>query len=184
MRVSCRARPRSTCRVNSRAGALAHAPSARAVPLMVALLFSVTVPVATQSQAPSLSKARVSAQIVGGSAIAPVAFFGVGLLTKRGAIRMGASDSRAGDAAYVGAYTATWLATAAVPAVIGGEGKFPAALGGSALGMLAAVGAVRIGNWRYDADRRGCGVLCWTLGALVVALPSVGATLAYDASRR
>jgi hypothetical protein len=43
---------------------------------------------------------------------------------------------------------------------------------------------VRVGNWRYDADRRACGPLCWTLGAVVVALPSIGATVLYDRSRR
>ncbi|MBK6485773.1 MAG: hypothetical protein IPF98_02650 [Gemmatimonadetes bacterium] len=57
-------------------------------------------------------------------------------------------------------------------------------LGGSALGMLAAAGLVRVGNWRYDADRRACDVLCWTLGAVVVALPGVGATVLYNESRR
>lgn len=133
---------------------------------------------------PSLSAARVTAQIVGGTVIAPVAFIGGGILTKRVARGLGASDEGAGKAAYVGAYTSTWLATAAVPALIGRDGRFPAALGGSALGMLASLGVVKIGNWRYDGDRRACDVLCWTLGALVVALPSVGATVLYDQSRR
>ena len=141
-------------------------------------------PAAAQDDVPSLSSARVAAQVVGGTLAAPIAFFGAGAATKRIAQAMGAGDERAGRAAYVAAYTATWLATAAVPAVIGGDGKFPAALGGSALGMLASFGVVKLGNWRYDADRRACGVLCWTLGAAVVALPSVGATIAYDRSRR
>lgn len=137
-----------------------------------------------QQEVPSLSSARVAAQVGVGALASPVAFFGAGIATKRLAIAMGASDEGAGRAAYVAAYGATWLAAAAVPAAIGGDGRFPSALGGSALGMLAAKGLVAIGNWRYDANRRACGVLCWTLGAAVVALPSVGATIAYDRSRR
>ncbi len=133
---------------------------------------------------PSLSSARVTAQVLGGTVAGPVAFFGGGIATKRVARAFGADDERAGRAAYVGAYASTWLATAAVPALVGRDGKFPAALGGSALGMLAAAGLVRVGNWRYDGDRRECGPLCWTMGALVFALPSIGATVAYDQSRR
>ncbi len=134
--------------------------------------------------APSLSAARVTGQIVGGTLVAPVAFIGSGILTKRIALKLGADEEKAGKVAYVGAYTSTWLATAAVPALVGRDGRFPAALGGSALGMLASLGVVKIGNWRYDGDRRACDVLCWTLGAIVVALPSVGATVLYDQSRR
>lgn len=137
-----------------------------------------------QDGAPSLSAARVTAQVLGGTVAAPVAFLGAGIATKRIAKAMGSDDDRAGRAAYIAAYTGTWLATAAVPAAIGKDGKFPAALGGSALGMLAAAGLVRVGNWRYDADRRECGALCWTMGALVFALPSIGATVVYDQSRR
>lgn len=140
--------------------------------------------VQAQDGAPSLSAARVTAQVVAGTVAAPVAFFGAGIATKRIAKAMGADDDRAGRAAYIAAYTSTWLATAAVPAAIGRDGKFPAALGGSALGMLAGAGLVRVGNWRYDADRRECGALCWTMGALVFALPSIGATVVYNQSRR
>lgn len=139
---------------------------------------------ATADRAPSLSAARVTAQVVGGTVVAPVAFIGGGILTKRIARGMGASEERAGTVAYIGAYSSTVLATAAVPALVGRDGRFPAAIGGSALGMLASLGVVRIGNWRYDGDRRACDVLCWTLGALVVALPSIGATVLYNESRR
>lgn len=140
--------------------------------------------VEAQDGPPTLSGARVTAQVVGGTLVAPAAFIGGGVLTKRVALRMGASEQGAGQAAYVAAYATTWLTTSAVPAVVGREGKFPAALGGSALGMVAAAGLVRVGNWLYDDDRRTCGVLCWTLGAAVVALPSVGATVLYNESRR
>lgn len=137
-----------------------------------------------QTSPPSLSSARVTAQVVGGTLVAPVAFIGGGVLSKRAALRLGASERGARRAAYVGGYASTWLGTAAVPALIGRDGKFPAALGGSALGMLASVGLVRVGNWRYDGDRHACDVLCWTLGAVVAALPGVGATVLYNDSRR
>jgi len=149
----------------------------------VLLLLVPSAGAAAQDAAPSLSSARVTAQIVVGTVAGPVAFVGAGVATKRVARAFGASDDRAGQAAYVAAYTATWLATAAVPAAIAGDGKFAAALGGSALGMLGSLGVARFGNWRYDADRRDCGPLCWTLGAIVFALPSVGATILYNRSR-
>jgi hypothetical protein len=152
--------------------------------VLAAMLMGVTVAGGAQEPTPSLSAARVAAQVAGGTLVAPVAFIGSGVATKRIAQRLGVEEQRAGQMGYVGAYTGTWLATAAVPALIGGDGRFPAALGGSALGMLAAVGVVRVGNWRYDADRRACGPLCWTMGAVVVALPSIGATVLYDRSRR
>jgi hypothetical protein len=50
--------------------------------------------------------------------------------------------------------------------------------------MAAAVGAVRLGNHLYDDGRRSCGLFCRTLGAAVAVLPALGATVAYNASRR
>lgn len=132
----------------------------------------------------SLSGARVAAQIGAGTLVAPIAFFGSGVASKRIVLGLGGTEGTARRAGYVGAYTGTWLATAATPALIGRDGRFPAALAGSALGMLASWGAVQVGNWRYDGGRRGCGPLCWTLGAAVVALPSIGATLGYNATRK
>lgn len=150
----------------------------------VAVMLAGATPAVAQDEVPSLSSARVTAQVVAGVVATPVAFFGAGIATKRLWQALGASDEDAGRAAYVAAYSATWLAAASVPAAIGRDGRYPAALAGSALGLLAAKGLVELGNWRYDADRHACGVLCWTLGAAVVALPSVGATIAYDRSRR
>jgi len=151
----------------------------------VAAVGSVGHDVSAQSQgAPSLSSARVTAQVAAGTVAAPVAFFGGGFASKRLARTLGASDAKASRAGYIGAYTSTLLATAALPAVIAGDGRFPAALGGSALGLLASVGLVKVGNWRYDSDRRSCSAVCWALGAMVVALPGIGATIAYDESRR
>jgi hypothetical protein len=141
-------------------------------------------PLMAQERAPELSSVRVGSQIVVGTLATPVAFIAGGLAAESLARTLGASDSLAKRFAYAGAYTSVWLAAATVPAAIGRDGKYPAALAGSALGMTAAIGLVRLGNWRWDEDRRPCGPLCWALGAVVVALPSVGATIAYDRSRR
>lgn len=137
----------------------------------------------SKSGAPTLSAARITAQIAGGTIAAPVAFFGGGYASKRIARASGAADETASRAGYIGGYATTWLATAAVPAAIAHDGKFPSALAGSALGLLASVGVVRLGNAIYDGGRRECGIVCWTLGAAVAALPSIGATVLYDRSR-
>jgi hypothetical protein len=157
----------------------------RARRVLMGAAFFVTLPLAAEAQenGPSISAARATAQVVGGTLAAPVAFFGGGFVSKKLAKKFGASDEAASRAGFIGAYTSTWLATAAVPAAIAGDGKFPAALAGSALGMLAAVGSVRLGNHFFDSGKRSCSVLCWTLGAAVFALPSLGASIAYDRSR-
>lgn len=136
------------------------------------------------AQRPALAASRVAWQVGAGTVATPVAFLGGGLLAKRLARRAGAEGRAASRAGYIGAYGATVLASSIVPAAIGRGGHLAAAVAGSGAGLLGAVALVRLGNARYDADRRRCGVLCWTLGAAVVALPSVGATLAYDRSRR
>jgi hypothetical protein len=140
-----------------------------------------------QESVPSLSAARVTAQVGLGTLATPVAFVAGGLGSRLVVRAVGASEETARRVAYVGAYSGVWLATAAIPAAIARHGSFPAALAGSALGMAAATGTVRLGNHFYDTSgdsrKRRCGPLCWTLGALVVALPSIGATIAYDVSR-
>ncbi|MGQ0646510.1 MAG: hypothetical protein ACT4P7_03005 [Gemmatimonadaceae bacterium] len=137
-----------------------------------------------ESGTPSLSAARVTGQIALGTVLTPVAFLGAGWVSDRMAERWGWSEERSSTVGYVSAYSATWLAASAGPALVGRDGKFAAALGGSLAGMGAAVVSARLGNLLWDADRRRCGVGCWTLGALTVALPSIGATLAYNASRK
>jgi len=137
---------------------------------------------AQQDDAPSLSSARVAAQIATGAVLSPIAFFGTGYLTDR---IFGHDPKSEGVRRfqYVASFTATWLAAAAGPAMVGRDGRFAAALGGSMAGMGGSLLAVQLGNALYDEGRRSCGVLCWSLGALTVALPSIGATIAYNASR-
>lgn len=131
-----------------------------------------------------VSVGRGTAQVATGALLTPVGFLALGWGTEHVAERLGWSEDRASRAAYVGAYTGAWLGAAAGPILVGRDGRATAALGGSLVGLGAAALSAKLGNWRYDEDRHGCGPLCWTLGAVTVALPSIGATLAYNASRK
>ncbi len=146
------------------------------------LLTVLALPVAAQGDPPSLSSARVAAQIATGAVLSPIAFFGTGYLTDR-IFNHDPKTERVRRFQYVASFSATWLAAAAGPALVGRDGSYPAALGGSAVGMGGALVAAQLGNALFDDGRRSCNVLCWSLGALTVALPSIGATIAYNASR-
>jgi hypothetical protein len=137
---------------------------------------------AQQEESPTLSNARVAAQITTGALLSPIAFFGTGWLTDR----LFTHDPKGEGVRrfqYVASFTATWLAAAAGPAMVGRGGSYPAALGGSMVGMGGSLLTVQLGNKLFDDGRRSCNVICWSLGALTVALPSIGATIAYNASR-
>jgi hypothetical protein len=136
-----------------------------------------------QASPPSLSAARVTAQITLGTIATPIGFFGGGLAARELARAVGGSDETARRAAYVGAFGGAWIAAAAVPAWVGSDGRVGAALAGSAGGLIVAAVSAKLGNHLYDQGRNGCGPLCWVLGALAVSSPGVGATLAYNASR-
>jgi hypothetical protein len=118
-----------------------------------------------------------------GTVLTPLGFFGAGWAVKRLAVRAGKESGDASRAAYVAAYTGAAIAASAGPALLVEEGHIGAALLGAGVGLGGSVLVAKLGNARYDQGRR-CGVLCWTLGGLAVALPSVGATLAWNASRR
>jgi hypothetical protein len=133
---------------------------------------------------PSQSAARVTGQVAVGTLLTPVAFLGAGWAADRLAGKAGLSEDAASRAGYISAYSATWLAAASGPALVGNDGKFGAALGGSAAGLGAAYLATRLGNLVWDDDRRDCGVGCWSWGVITIALPSVGATIAYNLSRK
>lgn len=149
---------------------------------VLALLAALAQPAAAQADPPSLSSARVAAQIATGAVLSPIAFFGTGYLTDR-IFHHDPKTERVRRFQYVASFSATWLAAAAGPALVGRDGSYPAALGGSAVGMGGALVAAQLGNVLFDDGRRSCNVLCWSLGALTVALPSIGATIAYNVSR-
>jgi hypothetical protein len=154
--------------------------------LIVALGAGLSGPAGAQAAGegpPRVSSARVAAQVGFGTLASPIAFFGTGVLVEQMALAVGASEGTADRAAYIGAYVGVWLTAAAVPAWIGRGGEYPVALLGSAAGLGAAVLSVKLGNLLYEEDRRSCGPACWSLGLLAVGLPSIGATIAYNASR-
>jgi hypothetical protein len=140
-------------------------------------------PMGAQDQGPTRSGARVTAEVAVGTLLTPVGFFGTGWAAKRLAQRAEWPDERARRVAYVAAYVGATAAAAAGPALVGNGGNFPVAFAGGAAGVGAAALTARLGRARYDGDR-GCGILCWGLGALTIALPSIGATFAYEASRK
>ena len=135
-----------------------------------------------QDKGPATSAARVTAQLATGVILTPIGFFGSGWAAKRLAQRAGWSDERARRAAYVSAVVGGAAATAAGPALVGEGGRYGAAFVGAGAGIGAAALVARLGNRLYDGAER-CGPLCWALGAVTIALPSIGATVAYQASR-
>lgn len=149
------------------------------------LAAAASLPVGAQEEATDprpQSAARVAGQIGVGTLLTPVAFFGTAWLTDR-LFEPDPQHDGVRAFQYAASYTATWAAAAAGPAMVGRDGRYVAALGGSAAGLGAAFLTARLGNRLYDDGRRSCNLLCWSLGALTIALPSIGATLAYNASR-
>ena len=138
--------------------------------------------------AQSLGAARVGAQVVAGTAALPVGYVGGGLATRWVARKLGASDDAASSAADKGAIVGAALAAGGAVSLVGargpGVGSFPAAVGGAALGGVASALVVRVARRPNEAPARPCKIGCVLASALIVALPSVGATVAYDASRR
>jgi len=141
-----------------------------------------------QSGVPSIGAGRVAAQVAAGTVALPVGYVAGGLATRQVARWLGASDDAASRAADVGAYVGTALGTAGAVSLVGargpGVGSYPAAVGGAVLGGAASMLVVRAVRRPNDAPAKACHVGCVLASALVVALPSVGATVAYDASRR
>lgn len=136
-----------------------------------------------QEPLPAVSAARVTFQVAAGVVFTPIGFFGTGWAAKRIAQRTDWPEGRIQRTAYLAAYTGAAAATAAAPALIGDRGRYSVAFLGAAAGIGASALTARLGNARYDGGVR-CGPLCLGLGALTVSLPSIGATLAYHASRR
>lgn len=152
--------------------------------LVLSLAAPVTAAAQGEAEPPPLSAARVAGQVALGGVLTPVAFLGAGWAADRITTGLGWSEEAASRAGYITAYSASWAAAAAGPALVGRDGKFSAALGGSLAGFGAAWLTVKLGNLIWDDGRRSCGIACWTLGAVTIALPSIGATIAYNASRR
>ena len=130
----------------------------------------------------SVGAGRVSAQIAAGTLATPVSFVVGGLGSRWVAEKLGAGDGVARTTAYVGAWTGALVGTAAVPSLVVRGGNYPAALGGALIGGAAAGAAVLLGRGTFGRSA-SCNAVCVALGVVVVALPAVGATVAYNQSR-
>jgi hypothetical protein len=148
----------------------------------VAIVLSAA-PVAAQRQVPPVGVGRAVAQVGAGVIAMPIGFVGGGLATRWAATRLGASEDRASSIASIGAYASAAALTAAGPTLVGGgphgRGNYFAALGGTVVGGVGSVLLVHL-NQAVDAGS----VLRIVSLVGVVALPSVGATVGYNLSRR
>ncbi|MFN8570509.1 MAG: hypothetical protein U0132_00555 [Gemmatimonadaceae bacterium] len=137
---------------------------------------------ADAQRAQNPSGVRVGAQIVTATVIAPVAFVAGGLATRALALRAGASEDGARNAAYIGAWTLAGLGASVVPPLLLRGGNYPASAAGTAVGGVASIAVVWAGRHLFHDDAR-CGVVCTLVGATAFALPATGATLFYNNSR-
>lgn len=152
------------------------------------LLLSVAalaLPTSTRAQVASVSAATIAGQVALGLVGMPVGFVAGGLITRSIARSVGADNPS--DVAMVGAYTGAALTTAIGPTILASRGaaraSYPMAVGGAVAGGVGSYLLVRL-NTRGDEDARGCGVFCKASAVAIVLLPSVGATIAANASRR
>lgn len=150
-------------------------------------LLLLATPLAAQDDEPPLTTQKVVGQVVLGTAAAPVGFVVGGLTTRWVARRFGVEDDRASDIAYAGAYAGAALAAAAPPALVGSRGvttgSYGAAVAGAVAGQLAGWGIVRL-NQLSGAGDRPCHITCVLSTVAVFVLPSVGATVGFNLSRK
>jgi len=161
----------------------------RALALMLACAAVPLTGASAQRGQPAVTGVRISAEVASGLVAMPIGFFGGGLATRWLAHRAGVTDDeKAGTIATVGAYTFAALATAVPPTLIGNAGphatgSYAASLGGAVVGGLGSWALVRLNQ---PAGRRDqpCHVLCIASTAAIFLLPSAGATIGYNLSRR
>ena len=136
---------------------------------------------------PELGAGRVAGQVALGILGTPVGFVAGGLVAQRIAERMGASEETTTRVAFVGAWTTSALTTAIGPTVVGSAGRttgsYGSALLGAVAGGVASYGVVML-NRRPDDDASPCRIGCILGSVAVFVLPSVGATIGFNMSRR
>jgi hypothetical protein len=136
----------------------------------------------------ALSPARVAAQVGAGTLGTPIGFIAVGVLTDRVFEALGRDDPTTSRLSLAAAYAGGGLGAAAGPALIGargpGSGRYVAAVGGAAVGGLASWAVVRLVDRDGEQPPRGGRIVSTLAGIAVAVLPSVGATIGYNMSRR
>ena len=159
-----------------------------AIAALPALACLTPAPAGAQRDTPPLSGGRVAAQVVVGALGTPIGFVAGGLLTKRVARAAGAGDDAASRAGDLGGWTGAALATAAGPRIIGARGpvtgSYWAAVGGAVAGGVGSYLVVRLNERAEDDEPRPCRVRCVASSAAVFLLPSIGATVGFNLSRR
>ena len=142
-------------------------------------------PVASGTLVPAVSGARIAAQLSAGLVGGMAGFVGGGLTARWIARSRRADDDRASRVAYAGALAGAVLMTAAGPALLGSpggiHGSYPGAVGGAVGGGALSMLIRHIGRSGVLGDR---GPVAIVTAAAIFALPSVGAIVAYNGSRR
>lgn len=143
--------------------------------------------VATDADVPSLGAPRVAGQLLGATLATPVSFVVGGVATRTVARFLGVGDDMASRFAHVGGWSAAALGTAAGPPLAGRQkgvrGSYPAAVGGAVVGGLLSLGIVQLFDDDGESPDFRCNTLCTIAGVAVFVLPSIGATVAWNASR-
>lgn len=155
-----------------------------AAALIVAVVCGVDASAQANPKPAALSNGAVAGQIATGIVGTAVGFVGGGVTTRWIAGRLGAGEDGAARAGYAGAYLGGAFLTAVGPALIGrrdnAAGSYMTAVGGAAAGGIVALGVKELGSRGAFGDS---GFFTWIAGIVVVALPSVGATVAYNSTR-
>lgn len=136
---------------------------------------------------PSLSAARVASQMTLGTLAEPVGFVGGGLAFRAVARQLGANEDVASRVADAGAALGTSVAASGVAALVGargpGHGRYVSALGGALVGTGVS-GILILVNRKTDvAPGKPCHLACIIVTSAIATLPSIGAAVAYNASR-
>lgn len=136
----------------------------------------------------ALGPARVAAQVGAGTLGTPIGFIAVGVLTDKLFESAGRDDDRTSRISLGAAYLGGALGAAAGPALVGargpGSGRYLAGVGGAAVGGLASWAIVRLVDRDGEEAPRGGRIVSTLAGIAVTMLPSIGATIGYNLSRR
>jgi hypothetical protein len=132
----------------------------------------------------SLSAGAITAQISTGILGTATGFVAGGLVTRWAARRLGQGEEGRSRTALVGAYASATVLSAVGPALIGArdteKGSFAAGVGGAAAGLATSALLRKIGRKGVFGRR---GPIAIVMGAVIIALPSVGATVAFNSTR-
>lgn len=136
---------------------------------------------------PALKAGRVAVQLTAGTVAEPIGFVGGGLAFRAVARTFGAEEDDASRVADVGAALGTSLAAGSTVALIGsrgpGHGRYLAGVGGALVGTGVS-GILILINRKTDVEpAKPCHLSCILVTSAIATLPSIGATVAYNASR-